>query len=220
VEAFGHIDRDSWPEAYLTEQVYVKPLPVSEIEGVHCIRAIFLALATFNGIETANASRLYEDFLRAAKASFSGIVFNKEVLNRARARVEREQRAFLNTLNPQQDLTAMRSAFSGAGPSGGWSVYFDRVFNEEEQRLAVARTGNEVEFLKSVPAKLYSAQAASRLNVQEEAIRRDVERALLLTEKDAPREQGLAALRDAIVESMSPHLWPRKRPSNGALRSL
>jgi len=38
---------------------------------------------------------------------------------------------------------------------------------------------------------------------------RDIEKALRLTESDAPREASLAGLRDAAVTALTPYLWPR-----------
>jgi ABC-type cobalamin/Fe3+-siderophores transport system ATPase subunit len=211
VEALGQVDRDAWPEAHLGEDAYVKPLPVSEIEAVACIKPIFVALAGYYGLDAADAAIRYDAFLTAARAAVSGIVFNKEVLNRARARIELEQRSVHNQLRPSPDLSAMRTAFVATAPTGGWAGHLQTVFDEEEQRLRLALSGAPDEFLRFFPAKAYHSHAAHQLNVHPEAILRDLEKALRLPNTQVESEQRLAVLRTAVVGALSPHLWPRTR---------
>lgn len=209
LEAFGYVDRDSWPESHLTSHAHIKPHAVSEIEGLFCIESVFVALARFNGSDDVQAKSQFLAFIAEARATFCGVTLNKEVLNRSKLRVETEQRALLNPIKPDPNLEAVRNAFGGAAPQGGWSKYLSVVFAEEEARLKKSLSGPVDDFLQHFPAKSYYATAAKHLKFVPEKMVEVFCNALTLRDSEAQSEKRLQKLRDEIVPAIEPFLWPR-----------
>jgi hypothetical protein len=210
VEAFGYIDRDAWPEAYLASDPNIKPLPVSEIEGVFCMEKIFKALAEYNGLDDAEAQRQYDELIAEARGNFAGVMLNKEILARGKMRVEIEQRALLNPIRPDEDLETVRGAFMAVAPTGGWVEYLAKLFAEEESRLDASLKGDSSAFVRDFPAKTYFAVAARRLKLVPEKMVEILCDALRLGDDQAEREEKLKGLRDAVVPVLERVLWPRK----------
>jgi hypothetical protein len=210
VEAYGYVDRDGWPDNRLDSEKFVKAHPVSEIEGFLCLEPIFKAIAHYNGISETDAAARYEGFLTAAKNSFKDASLNKEILNRAKKRVETEQMAALNPIKPDADIGKVRATFESAIPPGDWSAYLSTVFAEEEARLAASLNGKADDFIKDFPAKSYYSQAAAQLNVMPEALVRTICMALRLSDEKADSDNRLKVLRDALVDTMRPFMWPRR----------
>jgi energy-coupling factor transporter ATP-binding protein EcfA2 len=214
VTAFGYVDRDGWPDGLLTSDPFIKAHPVSEIEGYICIESVFKALGSYNGLDDTDLSTRYAEFLNEARSHFKDVVFNKEILNRAKKRVETEQKALLNPIKPDADIGKLRSAFEAAMPSGGWTNYFATVFSDEEKRLTVSHGGKPEDLLRDFPAKSYYGLAAKHLNVMPDALIRTICLALQLSDEKADNDKRLKTLRDAIVTSISGYMWPRRsRPT-------
>lgn len=209
LQAFGYIDRDNWPDQYLASEPYVKAHAVSEIEGFFCIENVFLALAKFNGFDETAAKQQFGLFMAEAKTNFSGAALNKEILNRAKQRVEIEQKALLNPIKPNIDIEVVRAGFSGAAPQGGWATYLNGVFAEEEARIQGSLGGASPEFLKLLPAKSYYSIAAKYLKLVPEKMVETFCNALKLEGVQAEKEESLRELRDALIPELSPFLWPR-----------
>jgi len=209
VEAFGYVDRDGWPDAHLTSDHYVKPHVVSEIEGLFCLEPVFKALAKYNGSDEAEATAQFNAFLTEAKGSFKGPTYNKEVLSRAKLRVEIEQKALLNPVKPDPSFATMQGAFAAIQPAGGWPAYFGKVFADEQARLSSSLQGTPAEFTRDFPAKSYVSTAAKHLKFVKEKMIETFCDALRLTDEEAKSEQKLKTLRDALIPALEPHLWTR-----------
>jgi len=209
LEAFGYIDRDGWPDTYL-DTPSVKALPVSEIEGIFALESVFKALAKFNGFDQQTAQSTFDSLLREARSGFSGATLNKEILNRAKLRVEVDQKALLNPLRPNPDLNVVRTAFQNAAPPGGWQAYMSNVFAAEEARLNDSLNGSAIDFVRDFPAKSYFQVAARLLKFVPEKMVETLCNALKLTEVEAEKEQKLRELRDAVVPALETFLWPRR----------
>jgi len=209
LEAFGYIDRDGWPDSELNSDPFVKALSVYEVEGLLCVRAIFKALATYNGISDADAESRYNTFLTRAKAKFGAILLNKEILTRAKMRAEVTLTALMNPIKPDVDLAKVRANFEAASPAGGWQPFFQQIFQEEEARLAASLSGTQDVFLKDFPAKSYYADAAQIFDMTPDALVRNMSQALKLSDKEADENSKLKALRDGLVAAMEPIMWPR-----------
>jgi ABC-type cobalamin/Fe3+-siderophores transport system ATPase subunit len=209
LEAFGYIDRDSWPQSHLESTSFVKPHPVSEIEGIFCIEPIFLAMAKYNGASSEQASAQFAAFLSEARVHFQGPDLNKEILNRSKARVEIEQKALFNPIRPNADLNIVRGAFVAAEPTGGWSAYLSTIFSDEEARLNRSLSSSPADFVMDFPAKAYFSIAARHAKFVPEKMIEALCSALKLKDIDATKEQKLRELRDAIVPVLEPLLWPR-----------
>lgn len=210
LEAFGYVDRDGWPDAHLNSDQYVKAHPVSEIEGIFCLEPVFKALANYNGSNDAQAQTQFNAFMAEARGAFKGVTLNKEILNRAKMRVETEQKALLNPIKPNPDLATMQTAFVSAAPVGGWPIYLATVFAEEQTRLSDTLTGNAEDFVRDFPAKSYVDIAARHLKFVKEKMVQALCDALKLTDEAAKSEQKLKALRDAVVPVLELHMWQRK----------
>jgi hypothetical protein len=170
--------------------------------------AVFVALARY--YDVAAPDQLFGEFIEEAKAIFKGLEFNKEVLNRARARAEQEQRAFLNRVHPQPDLEVVRGKFQSAAPAGGWETYLTAVFAEEEARLDAALRGSSDDFLRLFPSKRYYQIAARKLRRQAFVLFEDLSKALKLSDNEATNEKRRRNLRDDTIRALEPHLWPRR----------
>jgi ABC-type dipeptide/oligopeptide/nickel transport system ATPase subunit len=212
VEAYGHTDRDQWPDSFLTRNAYITPLQVSEIEGLLCLQPVFTAFAKYYGIEDPKIEPRYQEFISSAKSHFKGVTFNREVLNRARARVELEQTSLLNSIKPDADMSKIRDGFSSVAPAGGWDVYLQSVFDEEHKRLTDSLGGTFDRFLQDFPAKSYRTIAAQKLDVELEAMIRDFCAALRLPPEKGATEIRQKLLQEALVNVLSPSMWPRKWP--------
>jgi ABC-type branched-subunit amino acid transport system ATPase component len=209
VTAFGYVDRDGWPDAHLNSDPNVKPHPVSEVEGLFCLEAVFKALAVYNGSNDAEADARFSDFLADSRRIFNGVNFNKELLNRGKARIEIEQKSLFNPIKPNPDLQTMEAAFVGAQPAGGWPIYLATVFTQEQTRLTNSLHGGAAHFVRDYPAKSYFSIAAKHLQFVPEKMVETLCKALKLKDDIAESEKKLKALRDSIVLALTPHLWPR-----------
>ena len=210
VSVCGYVDRDGWPDSHLDSDSLIKAHPVSEIEGYLCLEPVFKALGLYYGLTEPDLSVRYDAFLGAAKSHFKDVVLNKEILNRAKKRVETEQKALLNPIKPAADIGALRATFEAATPAGGWNNYLAGVFTQEETRLAASLGGTSGDFVRDFPAKSYYNLAATQLNFTPIQMVRTISLALHLSDDKAAEDLRLKTLRDAIVAAMSPYMWPRK----------
>lgn len=136
--AFGYVDRDGLPDSVLSSDTNIKAHPVYEIEGFICVEAVFKAVARYNGIDTSEADRRFDQFLLKARAHFSGVLLNKEILNRAKLRAEFTLRTLLNPIKPDSDLGKLKSAFGLASPPGGWPGTLETIFGNYHLDVVVA----------------------------------------------------------------------------------
>jgi len=207
LQAFGYVDRDGLPDTQLGSEPLVKALPVSEIEGIICIEAIFMAVASYLKIDRTDAAARYARFTQKARDKFKGVLFNKEVLNRAKKRVKAEQISLLNPIKPDENLEAIRAKFSSAVPETGWNEYPKTAFSEEEKRLN-GSLSTPFDFLRDFPAKTYYSLVADQLGASTETIFRIV-RAALKPPGPSGEDAKSTALRDVVVGALQDHFWPR-----------
>ncbi len=205
--AFGYVDRDAWPDSHLTSDPDVHPHHFSEIEGIFCSEPIFLALAKKNGVADPQAAFLA--FMKDARARFVGPMLNKEILLRAKLRVEIEQRSLLNPIKPNPNLAIVKSDFISAEPVGGWPTYMQTVFDEEEARLLASHKGPTEQFVRDFPAKSYYKTAAQQMGYVPEKMLETLISALELTDAEAAHERSLRDLRDAVVTYLESRMLPR-----------
>ena len=208
LEAFGYIDRNGWPDSHLTIQ-HVKAHPVSEIEGIFALEPIFKALAKFNGSDEDDAQAQFDSFLTEARRAFNGVLLNKQILIRAKQRVELELKALLNPVKPDKELATVRSAFEKAAPQNGWQTYLGAMFAEEESRLTASLNGNPADFVRDFPAKSYLDNVAKHLKFVPDKMVETLCDALRLSDAQGGKEEKLKELRDSIVPVLGEFLWPR-----------
>lgn len=163
--AIGIIDRDYWPDEHLSNSGNnIHVLSVHEIEGLVCIRGVFTAVARYMGFSGRDASRKYERFLEKARGTFTDMLLNKQILERAKRRVELQTVGLLNSVSPSDDLDAVRSDFHRSLSPDKWGFDPETVFEEEKDRMLSALNGDQ--FLKYFPGKSYYSHAADQLKVQ------------------------------------------------------
>lgn len=207
LSSFGYVDRDSWPDSHLASDPDVRPHPFSEIEGIFCCEPVFLALAKKNGV--ADPAAAFQAFMSEARGQFAGTALHKEILQRAKLRVEIEQRSLLNPVKPNPDLSIVKANFVGATPPGGWPTYMKSVIDEEEARLKASHVGPAEVFLRDFPAKSYYKTAAKHLGYLPEKMVEALIKALQLTDAEAVTEKSAGELRDAVVAYLTPLMLPR-----------
>ena len=203
ITAFGYIDRDGWPDSFLSSEPNVRAHPVSEIEGYLCLEPVFKALGRYHGLDDAELALRYQQYLARARNVYNAntIMLNKEILGRSKKRVEIEQRALLNPIKPDTNLATLRGAFSAVTPAGGWANYLATVFDEEEKRMVASLSGTADEFVRDFPAKTYYNFAVEALDLKPDAVVRSIALALKLSEKEAVSNQKLKALRDSNLRA-------------------
>lgn len=207
--AIGIIDRDYWPDAYfdgLPEGVTA--LPVHEIECLFCLPKVFEAVATYQQVSPADIHERYDKFLEKAKAGFHGVVFNKQVLERAKRRVDQKTLALLNEVSTNSDLTEVKTALVGALDTSTWDFNPATMFDEETARLNAALDGPAGDFLKLFPGKTVLGHAADEIN-----IKKNLYVQLLCSALSSPvgTQEGsqLTTLQEQIIEAMKDYLPPR-----------
>lgn len=205
--AFGYVDRDAWPDSYLNAEPNVRPHSFSEIEGIFCSEPVFIALAKKNGIADPQAA--FQAFMAEARARFVGPTLNKEILQRAKLRVEVEQRSLLNPIKPAPDLAKVKTDFINAAPAGGWPTYMQTVIDEEEKRLLTSQNGPADQFIRDFPARSYYKLAAQYMGYLPEKMLETLVMALELTDAASAEERSLRDLRDAVILYLQPLMLPR-----------
>jgi len=205
--AFGYVDRDAWPDSYLNSDPNVRAHSFSEIEGIFCSEPVFVALAKKNGITNPQAA--FQSFITEARGRFTGPTLNKEILQRAKLRVETEQRSLLNHIRNDPDLSQVKQDFVTAAPTGGWTSYMQSVFDQEEVRLQASRLGSAEDFIRDFPAKSYYKAAAKHMGYVPEKMVETLVKALELSDGEATQERSLRELRDSLIAYLAPRMLPR-----------
>ncbi len=205
VRAIGIIDRDYWPDEYLNSVVEgIHVLDVHELESLFCLRAVFTAVAKHQKIPPENVQQRYETFLAKAHKYFKGIPLNKQILERAKSRVEWNLKGFLNRVSPDLDLDKMKTDFEAAFDQKVWAFDPVKIFTEERETVMSAINGDHHEFLKYLPGKSYYSHAASELGLQKDAFV-DLITASLLESKD-----DLSVLTQDLISALENYLPERQ----------
>ena len=170
VEAIGIIDRDYWPEHYLSslhDNIHV--LPVHEAENLLCLEAVFCSVARHLSIPVEEAKSRYNGFLEDARKIFRGGALNKQISERFRARCEHEVQVVLCKLEVNDVLETVRANHVEALKPEHWQTDPDVLFSEERQFLEDALIATEKEFLQVFPGKSFWKRAAKELGLEAEA---------------------------------------------------
>lgn len=210
LKAVGYVDRDGLPDDVLNADTDIKAHPVYEIEGFICLETVFKAIAEYNGLVSSEIDARYQRFITEAKSAFKDVVLNKEILNRAKKRVEIVLVGLMNPIKPDPDLSKVKAAFEAAQPAEGWQRAMQAIFNEEEVRLANSLAGSSQIFIRDFPSKSYFSVAARYLDMAPDAVVRVMCLALKISDKEATENKRLSDLRGTLVSSLEPYMWPRR----------
>ncbi|MGE3599324.1 MAG: ATP-dependent endonuclease [Dehalococcoidia bacterium] len=186
LEAIGIVDRDYWPDdalARLPPSIHV--LPVHEVESLLCVEGVFRAVGSHLRLEPADIDARYRAFGEAARREFHGALLHKQILERAKRRVEVLALSALNAASPAADLDDTRNSLDAA-LSGLNSLDVKAVFDEEGRRLEGALAGTIDEFLVLFPGKTALTHAARALGLTADSYFKLVRGSLRGPETDDP----------------------------------
>lgn len=202
VVALGHIDRDDWSDEYLGRLIDITPLPINEIEGVVCYEPIFKALANYHGHN--NIDQRYTSFVTAARNSVRGVILNKHALNRGKLILELKQQQMRNSVTANPDVIIMKSAFlSGVTDQAEAAQILDDQIN------ILTAAINTTDLFKMFPAKTYQGGFQGQMGVTTETALELVCKVLTMSDAALAKEDSKAALKTAIIDALSPHLYIR-----------
>lgn len=203
--AVGIVDRDYRPDDYfasLDDSIHV--LQVHELESLLCLKGVFRGVAKYLKIADSEIEQKYADFIKKVKGSFQGLLYNKQVLERAKQRGESEILKELNKVPPEEKLDDMKkrflSAFGGKEPKV--------VFEEEESRVKQAINGSCDELLKVFPGKSYINHALRELGINRELFMNIIVKALSIPAEAKSTDQLVDLKRD-LITTLEIHLPSR-----------
>jgi len=205
VTAFGHVDRDDWPDGILNRSDTVRPLPVNEIEGIICFEPIFHALAKF--YNHPDGAALYNRFLQDAKNSVAGVILNKHALNRAKLVLELDQQEMRNSVKPNADRAIMRRDYLANITTPEHAA---TILDNEINALTAAATNNEL--LLKFPAKTYAGTFPHLMQVTAEKAFSDLCAALTAEDDGLADNAPKKELRDALIAALSDKFFARTAP--------
>lgn len=207
--AIGIIDRDYWPEQYLHTVVDgIHVLKVHEVEGLLCLPEVFTAVARYVKVSEDKIPHRYNSFLEKARNYFHGPALNKQILERAKRRVEAHTISLLNSVAVNPDLASLRSSFEAAMQPANWAFEPSQIFTEEEIIVMSALRGSPLEFLGILPAKSYFAHAAAEIGVTPDRYLEIVVAGLIESGKP---ETGESRLHEQLIAALRDHLPLREK---------
>jgi energy-coupling factor transporter ATP-binding protein EcfA2 len=215
VKAVGIVDRDYWPDNRIAQLQNdgVHVLPVHEIESLYCLPLVYKAIAQFIAVEDYEAK--YQDFVRAARNAFKGVLLHKQALERAKTAIDKKVVGLLNGVAPTDNLVDMRASLVKAADPASWGFDPGSLLDEELTVVkgAHASAAGVEEFLRIFPGKTYFEHAAASLGLKGERYRELV--AAALTSQDGQtvdQATGMSKLKADLIAALAPHLPSRTGP--------
>lgn len=164
VSALGIIDRDYWPEAFLTSfPEGITILPVHEIESLFCHEQVFTSVANHLGKTDSEATNLYNKFFNEAKVLFENGLLLKQISKRFRCRCEGQMHEAMSILNARGTETEVRANHCSALSPANWNVQPETIFEEEKTAITEAINSSCENFLKILPGKVYFSILVEKL---------------------------------------------------------
>ncbi len=201
VTATGIIDRDYWPEDYLSSLVAgVFALPVHEIENLYCLRIVFLAVAKHLGLPNNKAVEAHARFLEQARSLCGGDLFAKQLSERFKRRCERLLEKQVRGIRIPSDGGKLREEHIRQMDVQNWGFDPETVYDEEESNLTAALTGDETELHKYFPGKSMIGMASKALDIGVGRYRDLVDTTLASTDTSSFKTALTSALRDVLPE--------------------
>ncbi len=204
VKAMGVVDRDYWPESYLSAfPPYANPLPVHELENIYCLPGLFKAIAQY--LSLSDIDNRYNEFIAQAKARFKGELLAKQVVERFKCRCSGGLDTVLNDLHIIADLNTLESQCTNILQPINWGFNPTAIFHEERKLLENALASTEpMPFLILFPGKVFLPIAARSLGITPSTYRELVNNALV-----ADDSSNLSGLKKSIESVLSEYLPPR-----------
>lgn len=204
----GIIDRDYLPDEFcktLPSGVHV--LQLHEIESLLCLEDIFVYVGICLSKDTQLLQRLYNEFIEDAKKLLKSKkgMFNKQVKERARERVEIESRNLLNQIKLDNDIGQVEQNFLHSVDPTKWATTPQKIFDEEKQRVTDALNGNMETFLSIFPGKTFLSAACQKLGLDETNYLMFVKKALSGKDSDTKPPEKVE-YRDKLIDLFKKHL--------------
>ncbi|MGN6357448.1 MAG: hypothetical protein ACTHLU_08215, partial [Novosphingobium sp.] len=207
--AIALVERDFWPDSYLLrlENEGLHVLPTHEVEGLLALRQIAAVMAAHLSIE--DFSVRYSNFEANVRNRFSGIEFNKVVLERAKREVDSRLLGLPNAAYPRSDPADTRAAFVEVVDLARAIPDVGEIYDAHSAIVTAALAGGAEEMLRILPGKDLLSLLCGQFGVTPE---RYIEIAIeALAQPDSGGKESLELLRAGLVAALASHL-PSREP--------
>lgn len=206
--AVAIVERDYWPDSYLTrltkEGLHV--LPTHEVEGLLASRCVAAAIA--NHLAINDFDQRYGLFETKVRTRFTGVTYNKVVLERSKRDVDIRLLGLANKATPQADAEGTRENLIAAVNLTTAVPDVGKLYDDHAQVVSDARAGTAEDMLRVFPGKELLNLLVGELGITSERYIELVFEAL--GQPDVGGKVNLEMLRVALVVALSPHLPPRE----------
>lgn len=203
-KASGIIDRDHWPDDILAGLDNIHVLPVHEIESLYALPAVFQAVAIHLGYSDSDAEERYRSLLANFRKQMSGVIANKLIYQRFRARsLMLLERAFADT-SIFEDSNILREQTVNQLRKTQPITDAEEIWDEESRLVELALASSDpTVFLRVFPGKPLVGLTATNLGLTKERYCEIIKSALEL------KETALSQLSIALETAFSPYLPAR-----------
>lgn len=206
--AVAIVERDYWPDNYLSrlaeEGLHV--LPTHEVEGLLASRCVAAAIANYLVIK--DFDQRYSSFETKVRAHFTGVAFNKVVLERSKREVDIRLLGLANKATPQADAEGTRNNLIAAVNLSAAVPDVGTLYDEHAQIVSVARAGSSEDMLRVFPGKVLLNLLVGELGITSERYIELIFEAL--GQPDVAGKVHLEMLRVSLVDALRLHLPPRE----------
>jgi len=204
--ALGIIDRDHWPDEFLSGLPNVHVLPVHEIESLYVMKSVYAAIAAHMGFKAGAVDGMYDELVSGFKTQVSGSLANKLIGERFKARsLMLVERAFV-AKSTNDNLAQMRSTLVSEIPQVASVAALTKIWEEEEKVVLEAiESDDPAVFLKVVPGKPLVGPAAKSLGIEKQRYCELVKQGLATSS-----DPTFQTLQVALNAALSSHLPSRK----------
>ncbi len=214
VNAIGLIDRDYWPDDYLSSlPPSVHVLPLHEVESILCSKGVFEAVSKHVGLEQSEIDEKYNEFIAGAKSRFNDLLINKQILERVKRKTELQIIGVLNRLTPDSDCQQLKDNYTRALNVINWSFSPDEFFDDESNLVRSSLNSTDEEFLKIFPGKTIYSLAAEKVGVTVDRYFSLISTALNISDKLSRQPEfsaGLIGLKTDLIRAIEGILPERK----------
>jgi hypothetical protein len=167
--AIGVIDRDHWPDAMLSSLANIHVLPVHEIESLYVLKPVYAAIAIHAGHKSEKIDALYADAFSGFKQQMRGVLANKLISERFKARsLMLVERAFATRVD-FADTVALKTTLIAEIPKVLSATAPSTIWDEEAAIVNAALESHDpTAFLKVLPGKPLIGPAATSLGLSKE----------------------------------------------------
>lgn len=201
-DAVGLIDRDHFPDDLIGHTSGLSILDVHEVESLYVLPEVFSSVAAHLG-KTAEAASLYAQALGEMKRSTSGVIEEKLVEQRYKARYRAELERAVFAARAERSASVEDHATHSSQAIASIDARAIAVAERAMVRDAL-NSADAIVFLRIAPGKGLIHIAARVLGMTKESYCELVQSAL-----ESPPESELGRIGRQIQGALAPHLPPR-----------